>query len=77
MNVLHWHLTDAQSFPYVSQNYPNLSMASFSAREVYTADDMRGVVAYAKDRGVRVVVEIDTPGHTASWGILISVEKLI
>eukprot|EP00026_Physarum_polycephalum_P004805 Phypoly_transcript_04829.p1 GENE.Phypoly_transcript_04829~~Phypoly_transcript_04829.p1 ORF type:complete len:561 (+),score=61.11 Phypoly_transcript_04829:52-1734(+) len=69
MNVLHWHLTDAQSFPFVSQSYPKLSNGRFSAKEVYTTEDLKSVVAYAAHRGVRVVVELDTPGHVASWGV--------
>jgi len=44
-------------------------MGSFSSKEVYEPSDLQAVVAYAMARGVRVVVEIDTPGHTASWGV--------
>lgn len=69
MNVLHWHLTDAQSFPFVSLSYPKLANGRFSAKEIYTTDDLKGVVAYAAHRGIRVVVELDTPGHVASWGV--------
>jgi hexosaminidase len=64
MNVLHWHLLDSQSFPVASQAYPQLSAAgAFAAAATYSLDDLRGVVAYAKQRGVRVVPEIEMPGH--------------
>lgn len=36
--------------------------------EVYTAKDARDVVNYAMKRGLRVIPELDTPGHAASWG---------
>ena len=34
----------------------------------YTPEQLKDVVAFAKLKGVRVVVEIDTPAHTHSWG---------
>lgn len=68
LNVLHWHLVDFQSFPFNSSAAPRLVLGAFSPRESYSPDDVRGIVTYAKDRGVRVVIEVDTPGHSQSWG---------
>jgi hexosaminidase len=69
LNVLHWHIVDAESFPYVSEKYPTLqSQASYHPSATYSHDTIRHLVAYARDRGVRVVPEFDTPGHTASVG---------
>lgn len=66
LNVLHWHLDDAQSWPMKIRSYPEMTNDAYSPREVYTENDMRRVVAYARARGVRVIPEVDMPGHSAS-----------
>jgi hexosaminidase len=66
LNVLHWHVVDAQSWPLASAAWPRLWAGAFSARERYTREDAAGVVAYARARGVRVVFELDHPGHASS-----------
>ena len=54
LNVLHWHLVDTQSFPFVSPTYPDLGrMGSFSEQERYTEGDVTDLVEYARKRGVR------------------------
>jgi len=70
MNVLHWHAVDAESFPMSSASEPMLVKGAYNQRKAkYSLQDMQSVVAYAKARGVRVVVEFDVPGHSASWGV--------
>ncbi|KAG6810905.1 hypothetical protein H0H92_009866, partial [Tricholoma furcatifolium] len=66
INTFHWHITDAQSFPLVVPGYPTLSEeGAYSASQVYTAEDVATIVAYAAARGIDVMPEIDTPGHTS------------
>ena len=68
INTIHWHIVDQQSFPYGSPTYPKLaSMGAYSNYERYTQQDVKDVVEFARQRGVRVIIEIDTPGHAASW----------
>jgi hexosaminidase len=66
LNVLHWHLTEDQGFRVESRRYPALHRKG-SDGLYYTQDEIREIVAYAADRGIRVVPEFDMPGHTTSW----------
>lgn len=66
LNVLHWHLSDDQGFRVQSLRYPRLQ-GKGSDGLYYTQAQIREVVAYARDRGIRVVPEFDMPGHSSSW----------
>lgn len=66
MNVFHWHLSDDQGFRMESKVFPKLTGAG-SEGQFYTQEQAREVVAYARDRGIRVVPEFDMPAHTTSW----------
>jgi hexosaminidase len=66
LNVFHWHLSDDQGFRIESQRFPKLQQQG-SDGNYYTQDQVREVIAYARDRGIRVVPEFDMPGHATSW----------
>ena len=77
-NVLHWHLIDDQFWPLEIPGYPELQnyggecLVDGQKRRyrgekvkpgVYTANDVKEIVAYAKERHVTVVPEVEFPGH--------------
>ncbi|KAF2106406.1 glycoside hydrolase superfamily [Lophiotrema nucula] len=66
LNVLHWHIIDAQSWPVEIKAYPQMTKDAYSARETYSHQDLKAVISYAAARGVRVIPEIDMPGHANS-----------
>lgn len=66
LNVLHLHLSDDQGFRVESKIFPKLQEKG-SDGLYYTQDDIRDLIAYAADRGIRVVPEFDMPGHSISW----------
>jgi hexosaminidase len=66
LNVFHWHLSDDQGFRAESRRFPRLQQLG-SDGNFYTQADIRHVVAYARDHGIRVVPEFDMPGHANSW----------
>jgi hexosaminidase len=66
LNVFHWHLSDNQGFRVESTKFPLLQEKG-SDGLFYTQEEIRSVIAYARDRGIRVVPEFDMPGHTTAW----------
>jgi hexosaminidase len=66
INVFHWHLSDNQGFRVESHKFPKLQEQG-SDGLYYTQDEIRDLIAYAHDRGIRVVPEFDMPGHSTAW----------
>lgn len=60
LNTLHLHLSDDQGFRVESRLFPKLNADQL----YYSQKDMRTLVGYALDRGVRIVPEFDLPGHS-------------
>ncbi|HWN08656.1 MAG TPA: family 20 glycosylhydrolase [Pyrinomonadaceae bacterium] len=66
LNVFHWHLTEDQGFRVESKKFPKLHTMG-SDGFFYTQDQVREIIAYATERGIRVIPEFDMPGHATSW----------
>ena len=76
LNRLHWHLSDNQSWRVEIKAYPKLceigAIGNHTDRNApakfYTQDEIREVVAYAAERHIEIIPEIDMPGHTEAFG---------
>lgn len=69
-NVLHLHATDAESFPLRFNTTPesNLFKGAWAPYFYYNMTDLKDLQNYCFTRGVILYLEIDMPGHAASWG---------
>ncbi len=73
LNRFHWHLTDSPAWRVEIKKYPLLTRVGGRGSETdrdpdapanyYTQDQIRGIVAYAKQRAITIIPEIDMPGH--------------
>jgi len=69
LNVFHWHIVDSQSWPIQIPSHPQLSqMGAYSQEETYSVEEIVELTRFANSRGVEILLEIDTPGHTAIIG---------
>lgn len=66
LNVLHLHLSDYQGFRVESKVLPKLYQMG-SEGQYYSQAELREMIAYGRDRGIRIVPEFDMPGHSTSW----------
>ncbi len=73
LNTFHWHLSDDQGFRIESKKFPKLNeIGSWRMEDgkkvggFYTQEEIRDVVAYAGERYIQVIPEIDLPGHTTA-----------
>src|SRR4051794_14437380 len=66
LNVFHWHLSDDQGFRIESKKFPRLQQYG-SDGQFYTQAEVRDVIEYSRNRGIRIVPEFDIPGHATSW----------
>lgn len=70
INTFHWHLTENQAWRFEVKAYPQLTSASSMTRfagQYYTQDQCREVEAYAAERGIVIIPEIDMPGHSEAF----------
>lgn len=72
LNTFHWHVSDSQSFPLRLNSAPQLAdHGAYGPGAVYTPEDVRAIVRHARIRGIRVLIEVDTPAHVGrawAWG---------
>jgi hexosaminidase len=68
LNILHLHLSDDEGFRVESRRCSKLQTLG-SNGSFYTQGEIRDLIAYARERGIRIVPEFDVPGHSVSWQI--------
>ena len=68
LNVFHWHLTDDQGWRIESHTYPKLHQLA-SDGLYYTQQEIKALVNYASNLGIRVVPEFDLPGHASAIAV--------
>lgn len=75
LNRFHWHLSDDQGWRIEIKAYPELctigGIGNYSDKnapaQFYTQDEIREILAYAAERHIEVIPEIDMPGHATAF----------
>ncbi len=75
-NVLQMHLTDDQGWRVEIKSHPKLTkVGAFRNKNggnkgpdngFYTQEELKDVIAYAQERGIEIIPELDIPGHSAA-----------
>jgi len=65
MNVLHLHLSNDQGFRVESKVFPRLQQVA-SDGMYYTQQEIKEMIRYAGQRGIRIVPEFVVPAHTTA-----------
>ena len=68
-NTFHWHLTDNPAWRPQSRRYPQLNDPKNREKgrdqdSTYSFEDIRELIRYARERGIRIIPELDMPGHS-------------
>ena len=74
LNKFHWHLTDAPGWRIEIKKYPKLATIGGKGThsdpnapaQFYTQEEIKEIVAYAAQRNIEVIPEIDMPGHASA-----------
>lgn len=74
LNIFHWHLTDQSGWRIEIKQYPKLTAEGaignwhnpLAPAAFYTQEDIKEIVAYAKQRHITIVPEFDMPGHVTA-----------
>ncbi|WP_262245114.1 beta-N-acetylhexosaminidase [Parapedobacter soli] len=74
LNRFHWHLTDQTGWRIEIKQYPKLTLVGgignhsnpLSTAAYYTQEDITEIVAYATERHIEIIPEIDMPGHATA-----------
>ena len=75
LNRFHWHLSDNQGWRIEIKAYPQLCEIAAvgnnsdgnAPAKFYTQDEIREIIAYAAERHIEVIPEIDMPGHATAF----------
>ncbi|XP_055382720.1 chitooligosaccharidolytic beta-N-acetylglucosaminidase-like [Condylostylus longicornis] len=64
LNTFHWHIIDSQSFPLVIKSRPDFyRYGAYSSHQIYTPENIKDIIEFARIRGIRVIPEFDAPAH--------------
>ncbi len=70
MNIFHWHLTEYHGWRLQSRKYPSLQEDKAFSRYVgsfYTQEEFREFSDYCWARGMTIIPEFDSPGHSEAF----------